>query len=295
MPELPDILLYKHAFERKLLGKKLLDYLVKSPSLLKTFSPQVESCLGLELTDVSRCGKRIVWHFESKRFLVFHLMIAGRFQWADEAKPLRSKSDLARFDFEHGSIKLTEAGSKRRAGIWCFENLEEANALDAGGLNILDSDDDAIKARILEKNNTLKRALTDPKRFDGIGNAYSDEILHAARLSPMQRTVNLNPAEIIQLIEAMRATLSYWIAHLQQIEGNRFPKKVTAFRPEMSVHGKFGQPCPKCGAKVQRIRYATNECNYCPGCQTDGKILADRSLSRLLKDDWPRTIEELED
>ena len=294
MPELPDILLYLHAFEEHVVGSKLQGCLVKSPSLLKTFSPALESCLGLELTQVSRCGKRIVWHFDDKYYVVFHLMIAGRFQWSSTTKVLRGKSDLARFDFTPGTLRLTEAGSKRRAGIWCFDNIQKVDSLNAGGVNVLESDKRAIENALLLSNNTLKRALTDPKRFDGIGNAYSDEILHAAKLSPLQRTHNLSSPEISRLTDAMRETLTFWIQHLQVKEGDRFPKKVTAFRPEMSVHGKFSEPCPVCGIAIQRIRYATNECNYCPGCQTDGKILADRSLSRLLKDDWPTSIDDLE-
>jgi formamidopyrimidine-DNA glycosylase len=286
MPELPDILLYVRALQQRLLGERIESISVRSPSLLRTYSPRLESVVGQRIESISRSGKRIVWATDSGVCLVFHLMIAGRFHWKSKAMLPKGKNDLAAFGFviedKPCTLMLTEASSKRRAGLWCFENFAGAQSLDRGGLDVLTCDTSLLIEELQRSNNTLKRALADPQRFDGIGNAYSDEILHAARLSPLKRTQQLNE------------TLSLWIERLQSQEGDRFPERVTAFREEMAVHGKFGSRCPACEAPVQRIRYADNECNYCPRCQTAGRILADRSLSRLLKDDWPRSIDELE-
>jgi formamidopyrimidine-DNA glycosylase len=222
-------------------------------------------------------------------------MIAGRFHWKTKPVLPKSKNDLAAFRFEHGTMLLTEASPKKRAGLWCLSTLDEVEALGAGGVNALEENDEMVRDALLRSNNTLKRALADPSRFDGIGNAYSDEILHDARLSPLKRTRQLTDDEVKRLIASTRRVLGLWIERLQEQTGQKFPEKVTAFRPEMAVHGKFGEACPLCAAPVQRIRYANNECNYCPGCQTEGRILADRSLSRLLKEDWPKSLDELED
>ncbi len=261
---------------------------------MKTYRPDLEECVGRTVSGFSHCGKRVVWHFQEHYFLVFHLMIAGRFHWRKPGASPSSKRDLAAFGFEHGTVLLTEASPKKRAGLWVLDSLDDVQSLHAGGIDVLSSDETRLREQLLRGNNTLKRALADPSRFDGIGNAYSDEILHAAKLSPLKRTSQLNGDELNALVQAMRSTLVKWIERLQQEAGDRFPERVTAFRDEMQVHGKFGEPCTVCGAPIQRIRYASNECNYCPGCQTDGRILADRSLSRLLKDDWPKSLDELE-
>lgn len=294
LPELPDILLYVSSLERLLLGRKLESVSVRSPSLLRTYKPDVQDCVGQKLSGFSRCGKRVVWHLSNDYFFVFHLMIAGRFHWKEKRVLPKTKNDLAAFRFEHGTMLLTEASPKKRAGLWCLSSLDEVQALGAGGVNVLEEDDEVVREALLRSNNTLKRALADPSRFDGIGNAYSDEILHDARLSPLKRTDQLSIDEVTRLIASTRRVLGLWIVRLQEQAGERFPEKVTAFRPEMAVHGKFAAECPVCAAPVQRIRYANNECNYCPGCQTEGRILADRSLSRLLRDDWPKSLEELE-
>ena len=298
MPELPDILLYVRALQQRLLGERIDSISVRSPSLLRTYSPKLESVVGQRIESIPRSGKRIVWALDSGVCLVFHLMIAGRFHWKSKAMLPKGKNDLAAFGFviedKPCTLMLTEASSKRRAGLWCFENIAGAQSLDRGGLDVLTSDPSLLIEELKRSNNTLKRALADPQRFDGIGNAYSDEILHAAKLSPLKRTQQLNDEELLRLAKAMKQTLTLWIERLQLQEGDRFPERVTAFREEMAVHGKFGSRCPACEAPVQRIRYADNECNYCPRCQTEGRILADRSLSRLLKDDWPRSMDELE-
>ena len=298
MPELPDILLYVRALEQRILGERIESISVRSPSLLRTYSPPVESAIGQRVQAISRSGKRILWQLESGLCLVFHLMIAGRFHWKSKAMLPKGRNDLAAFGFriddQPCTLMLTEASTKRRAGMWCFDSLSSTKTLDRGGLDVLNSETDRIVNELKRSNNTLKRALADPQRFDGIGNAYSDEILHAARLSPLRRTQQLSDDELLRLADAMRRTLSLWIERLQMQTGDKFPERVTAFRDEMAVHGKFGSACPDCGAPVQRIRYADNECNYCPGCQTEGRILADRSLSRLLKDDWPRSLDEMD-
>lgn len=294
MPELPDILLYVSALERQLLGQELRRVSVRGPALLKTYRPDLNECVGLKLTQFSRVGKRLVWHFDERYFLVFHLMIAGRFHWKKKPALPKSKRDLAAFQFDSGTMMLTEASQKKRAGLWCFDDVEAVRKMHSGGVDVLSSDNATLKDVLLRENNTLKRALADPSRFDGIGNAYSDEILHAAQLSPLKRTKQLNASELDRLCDAIRTTLATWIQRLQTQHPHAFPERVTAFRPEMSVHGKYAQPCPVCGAPVQRIRYAENECNYCPGCQTEGRLLGDRSLSRLLKDDWPKSLDELD-
>lgn len=294
MPELPDVLLYVAALKEKLAGETIRSAVVRSPSLLKTYRPDLEECVGRVIADFSQCGKRVVWQLDGELYLVFHLMIAGRFHWKKTPTLPRRKQDLAAFGFDFGTLLLTEASPKKRAGLWCLEDWSQVEALHAGGVDVLRSDDDTLRQQLLRSNNTLKRALADPSRFDGIGNAYSDEILHAARLSPLKRTDQLDQEEVQRLLAAMRDTLQTWIDRLYEQHAGKFPERVTAFRPEMAVHGKFRQACPVCEAPVQRIRYANNECNYCPGCQTQGRILADRSLSRLLKDDWPASLDELE-
>lgn len=298
MPELPDILLYVRALEQRILGERIESISIRSPSLLRTYSPPFESAIGQRVQAISRSGKRILWQLESGLCLVFHLMIAGRFHWKTKAMLPKGRNDLAAFGFriddQPCTLMFTEASTKRRAGMWCFDSLSSTKALDRGGLDVLNCEAHRIVNELKRSNNTLKRALADPQRFDGIGNAYSDEILHAARLSPLRRTQQLSDDELLRLADAMRRTLSLWIERLQMQTGDKFPERVTAFRDEMAVHGKFGSACPDCGAPVQRIRYADNECNYCPGCQTEGRILADRSLSRLLKDDWPRSLDEMD-
>jgi formamidopyrimidine-DNA glycosylase len=294
MPELPDVLLYQTALERKVVGHALQAVIVRSPFLLRTWEHEPAALVGLKVESVERLGKRLVWCFEKNLFVVIHLMIAGRFHWKSRTVMPTGKNDLAAFQFEGGTMMLTEASSKKRAGMWIVLGRDAVNALHNPGLDPLRCELEDFKTSLLCRNNTLKRALTDPSRFDGIGNAYSDEILFTARLSPLQRTENLTAAEVERLWRSCRNTLAWWIELLQAQHATDFPERVTAFRPEMRVHGKFGKECTECGAPIQRIRYADNECNYCPRCQTEGRILADRSLSRLLKDDWPKTLAELE-
>jgi formamidopyrimidine-DNA glycosylase len=297
MPELPDIELYLSALRPRVEGKVLTRVRVASPFVLRTFEPPVEALNGKPVARVERLGKRIVFAFPEELYLVVHLMIAGRFRWDDKtgAKP-PGKIGLASFEFEHGTLLLVESSPKKRASIHVFRGDDSLRAQGRGGINVLTCTVDEFAHRLRGENHTLKRSLTDPRLFDGIGNAYSDEILHAARLSPVRLTSKLTDQEIERLISATRATLTTWIRRLRAQFGSRFPGPgdVTAFRPEFAVHGKFGQPCPACGTIVQRIRYAENETNYCPRCQTEGKLLADRSLSRLLKDDWPKSIDEWE-
>jgi formamidopyrimidine-DNA glycosylase len=297
MPELPDIELYLSALRPRVEGKVLTRVRVASPFVLRTFEPPVEALNGKPVARVERLGKRIVFAFPEELYLVVHLMIAGRFRWDDKtgAKP-PGKIGLASFEFEHGTLLLVESSPKKRASIHVFRGDDRLRAQGRGGINVLTCTVDEFAHRLRGENHTLKRSLTDPRLFDGIGNAYSDEILHAARLSPVRLTSKLTDQEIERLISATRATLTTWIRRLRAQFGSRFPGPgdVTAFRPEFAVHGKFGQPCPACGTIVQRIRYAENETNYCPRCQTEGKLLADRSLSRLLKDDWPKSIDEWE-
>lgn len=297
MPELPDITVYVEALRARLLGKELEGIRLASPFVLRSVEPRIAELLGHRITGVSRIGKRIVLELEPDLFAVFHLMIAGRFQWKDEAgAKIPGKVGLLAIDVPGASLILTEASSKKRASLHLARGREALAAFDRGGLEPLGSSFEQFKQALTRERHTLKRALTDPRLFSGIGNAYSDEILHRAKMSPISRSDRLGDDEIQTLHRATQDTLEEWIARLRASTGSGFPGKgeVTAFRAEMAVHGKFGQPCPVCGTKVQRIVYAENEANYCPRCQTGGKLLADRSLSRLLKENWPRTIEELE-
>ena len=293
MPELPDVLLYVEALNRRLAGEVLERLRLSSPFLLRSVEPPVSELEGRKVTRVSHLAKRLVFESEDELFCVIHLMIAGRFQWRAAGAKLGSKSTLAGFDFAHGTLVLTEAGSKKRASLHVVRGRDGLAAHERGGLDVMNASRDEFVARLTENRHTLKRALCDPKLFSGIGNAYSDEILHAARLSPMQLTTNLDEAECTTLHAAVVSVLETWITRLREQTGEDFPTKVTAFRPEMAVHGRYGQPCPDCEAPVQRIVYASNETNYCANCQTGGKLLADRALSRLLKSDWPRSLDEL--
>ena len=293
MPELPDITVYLEALERRILGQVLLRVRVNSPFLLRTFEPPLTAVEGKRVRDLKRIGKRIAIGLDDDLWLVLHLMIAGRLHWKDAGAKLGGKQNLAAFDFETGTLTLTEAGAKRRAGLWILQGAAAVAELDPGGLEVLSVSFEQFETELKRENHTLKRALADPHSFSGIGNAYSDEILHAAQLSPLAQTQKLSPDETRRLFDAVRDVLNEWTERLREQAGEKFPEKVTAFRPEMAVHGRFGKPCPVCGAPVQRIRYADNETNYCPRCQTGGRILADRSLSRLLKNDWPRSLDEL--
>jgi len=293
MPELPDVTVYVEALRKRILGAKLESTRITHPFLLRTFIPPLASLYGRRVVDLRRVGKRVAIGFEGDHWLMLHLMIAGRLHWFPAGATKTGRAALAYFVFDTGTLTLTEAGSKRRASLYVFGNSKQLAEQDPGGLEILDSPYDAFRKRLLAENHTLKRSLTDPQTFSGIGNAYSDEILHRARLSPIALTQKLEESSVKRLYEAIREVLPEWVERLRTEAGNGFPEDVTAFRPEMAVHGRFGKPCPVCGAPVQRIRYADNETNYCPKCQTGGRILADRSLSRLLKDDWPRTIDEL--
>lgn len=293
MPELPDITVYLEALERRILGHTLLGVRVQSPFVLRTFEPPIEAAAGRVVRELRRLGKRIAIGLEGDLWLVLHLMIAGRLQWKPLGAKLAGKQNLAAFDFDSGCLVFTEAGPKRRAGLWLFEGEAGLKEHDRGGLEVLAASLPEFAARLRLENHTLKRALADPRLFSGIGNAYSDEILHRARLSPLALSQKLSDEEVERLFTAVQQVLEEWIERLRRETGAGFPAHVTAFRPEMAVHGKFREPCPVCGAPVQRIRYADNETNYCPGCQTGGRILADRSLSRLLKDDWPRHLEDL--
>jgi formamidopyrimidine-DNA glycosylase len=295
MPELPDITLYLHALEARVAGRPLERVRLASPFLVRTVDPPLTSLHGQVVRRLRRVGKRIVFEFDGPRFLVLHLMIAGRLRWKPAGAALTGRMSLAAFDFPDGTLVLTEAGSKKRASVHVIDGEQALADHDPGGLEVLDASREAFAARLAGERRTLKRAMTDPRVFSGIGNAYSDEILHAARLSPLQLTTNLIVEEVDRLHHAVQDVLTLWIERLRQQAGEGFPDKVTAFREQMAVHGRFGKPCPRCGAAVQRIVYANNECNYCPVCQTEGRLLADRSLSRLLGKDWPRTLEELEE
>jgi formamidopyrimidine-DNA glycosylase len=295
MPELPDIVSYLVALRPRIVGKPLEKITVRSPFLVRTVEPDVFSLADDVVLDLSRIGKRIVWHFAGERFFVFHLMIAGRFHWKKAGMRPAGKNDLAAFAFEGGTLMLTEASQKKRASLHVVRGAAALDQFRRGGIEPLDATLSQFQAALTRENHTLKRALADPRLFSGIGNAYSDEILHAAGLSPVTLTSRLTGVEISRLFTATQATLRRWTDQLQAEATERFPEKVTAFRKGMAVHGRFRQPCPVCGTHVQRIIYAENETNYCPRCQTGGKLLADRSLSRLLKDDWPRTIEEWEE
>jgi formamidopyrimidine-DNA glycosylase len=294
MPELPDIIVYVEALERRIIGKRLERVRVNNPFLVRTFEPPLEAANGKAVCELRRLGKRIAIGLEDELWLVLHLMIAGRLHWKPRSVKVSGKLNLAAFDFPEGSLLLTEAGTKHRASLHLLCGDAALRDQDPGGLEILSATLDKFQITLRQGNHTLKRALTDPHLFSGIGNAYSDEILHRARLSPLARTQKLSEDDIERLFHATQLVLMEWIERLRLEASNNFPEKVTAFRPQMAVHGRYGKRCPVCTAPVQRIRYADNETNYCPGCQTKGRILADRSLSRLLKDDWPRNLDELE-
>jgi formamidopyrimidine-DNA glycosylase len=294
MPELPDVVAYISALESRIVGQPLERIRLGSPFLLRTAQPPISSIEGRSVRQLRRIGKRIVIGVENDLWLALHLMIAGRLHWRAPGAKLAGRQSLAAFDFPNGSLVLTEAGTRRRASLHILSGEESLRSLDAGGIDVFSSDLNAFRAVLTAENHTLKRALTDPRLLSGIGNAYSDEILHAARLSPITLTHKLKPDEWERLFAATQHTLRLWIDRLRAEARSEFPEKVTAFRKDMAVHGRYGEPCPRCGDKVLRIRYADKETNYCARCQTGGKVLADRSLSRLLGSDWPRTLEELE-
>jgi formamidopyrimidine-DNA glycosylase len=294
MPELPDITAYLTALELRILTQRLLRVRLASPFLLRTAQPPLTEAEDHVVRSLRRIGKRIAIGLDNDLWLVLHLMIAGRLHWRPPEAKLAGRNTLAAFDFPNGSLVLTEAGAKRRASLHVLRGEENLRAIDPGGIDVLASDLNAFRAALSAENRTLKRALTDPRLLSGIGNAYSDEILHAAQISPITQTHKLKPEDWDRLYSATRETLQLWIDRLQTEAKASFPEQVTAFRKGMAVHGRYGKPCPRCGEKVQRIRYADNETNYCPRCQTNGKLLADRALSRLLGSDWPRTLDELE-
>ncbi len=293
MPELPDITVYIEALESRVTGETLVGTRIANPFVVRSVDPPLSATHGKRVTGFRRMGKRIVFEFEDDLFLVLHLMIAGRLRWVEASAKIPGKLGLAAFDFLSGTLILTEAGSKRRASLSLVRGTEALEPFARGGLEVMEGTVEEFSARLNQENHTLKRSLTDPRLFSGIGNAYSDEILHRARLSPVKHTRRLSAEEIARLFAATRETLSEWTTRLREKANGDFPKKVTAFQEGMAVHGRFRQPCPVCATPVQRIRYADNETNYCPRCQTDGKLLADRALSRLLKQDWPRSIDEL--
>lgn len=294
MPELPDILAYIEALQPRVVGQTIDRVRLATPFLLRTIDPPVSAAEGRVVRELRRIGKRIAFGVEGELWLVLHLMIAGRLHWRKSNAPLSGRQNLAAFDFPTGSLVLTEAGTKRRAALHMLAGEEALRSLDPGGIEVFSADLDSFRSALAAENHTLKRALTDPRVVSGIGNAYSDEILHAAQLSPLAQTQKLKPKEWERLFLATRRTLELWIDRLRAEARERFPEKVTAFREGMAVHGRYGKPCPVCGEKILRIRYADNETNYCARCQTGGKIFADRGLSRLLGSDWPRTLEELE-
>lgn len=294
MPELPDVVVYIEALEKRIKGETLEDVRIVSPFLLRTVTPPVASAHGQKVRELRRVGKRIAIGFENDIWLVIHLMIAGRLHWKQRGVKVARPRGLAAFDFGNGSLLLTEAGSQKRASLHVVSGDAGLRGLDPGGLEVMNATLDQFAAALTAENHTLKRSMTDPRTFSGIGNAYSDEILFEARLSPVQLTQKMDRAQIARLFDATRSTLALWVDRLRAESGDGFPEKVTAFREEMTVHGRYNQPCRRCGAKIQRIRYASNETNYCANCQTGGKLLADRALSRLMREDWPRTIEELE-
>lgn len=294
MPELPDLTVYVEALERTVRGRRLERIRISSPFLLRTVEPPPEALNGRTVEAVERIGKRIVFSLSDELFLLLHLMVAGRLHWRQAGASLRGRSPLLALDFQAGTLLLTEAGTKRRASLHLVRGKDALTAFDPGGLEPLETDRSSFVEALRRENHTLKRALTDPRILKGIGNAYSDEILHHARLSPAALTQRLTESDLVRLYEAVRSVLSQWIDRLRIETGGGFPKNVTAFRKEMAVHGRYRQPCPACGESVQRIVYAQNEANYCPNCQTGGRLLADRALSRLLRQDWPKTVEELE-
>jgi formamidopyrimidine-DNA glycosylase len=295
MPELPDITIYIEALQSRLLNQPLEKIRLGNPFLLRSFEPPIRSAEGKKVVGFHRIGKRIVFELEDDLFLVFHLMITGRFHWKKRGTAVPRKYGHAAFDFPVGTLLLTEMGTKKRASLYLVQGRENLKEHDPQGLEIFDADLNAFREALTRENHTLKRTLTDPHVFSGIGNAYSDEILHRAKLSPVKQSKQLSDDEIERLYRATRDCLNEWIERLRKDTGKDFPERVTAFRDDMTVHGKYRKPCPVCGSPVQRIVYAENETNYCAMCQTGGKLLADRSLSRLLKDDWPRTLEEMEE
>jgi len=294
VPELPDIVVYIEALEKRIQGSILERVRLASPFLLRTAVPPLSSVEGKKIVELRRLGKRICFGLEGDLWLVLHLMIAGRLHWYNERAKATKGRSLAVFDFSTGSLVLTEAGTQKRASLHVVQGEAGLDNLDPGGLEVFDATLEDFARAIRAKNHTLKRALTDPRILSGIGNAYSDEILFEARLSPFTLTQKLSDKDVENLFESIKRTLTDWLERMRLESSDRFPEKVTAFRPDMATHGKYGEPCPRCGNKIQRIRYGSNETNYCPTCQTGGKLLADRALSRLLKDDWPRTPEELE-
>jgi formamidopyrimidine-DNA glycosylase len=294
MPELPDIVVYLEALKERVLGHVLVRIQIAGPFLLRTANPPITAIQGHSVKELKRLGKRIALKFDNQLWLVFHLMIAGRLHWSGRRMTVDGRRTLAACDFDNGTLTMTEAGTKKRASVHLLEGDEELAKIDPGGLEVLSATLAEFSSVLTSSNHTIKRALTDPHLFSGIGNAYSDEILHQARLSPVKLTQRLKSDEIERLYEAIKQTLTEWTQRLREKTGNKFPEKVTAFREGMEVHGRYGLPCPVCGTKIQRIRYASNETNYCPQCQTEGKLLADRALSRLLREDWPRSLEELE-
>ena len=295
MPELPDVAIYVEALTERISGRRLERVNLLSPFVLRSYDPPIDAIFGATVTGVRRVGKRLVVGFDGGLFLVIHLMIAGRLRWREKGQKagVGPKMILASLDFEHGTLLFTEASSKKRASLLLVRGEEGVRAVDPGGIEPLDATLDEFRAAIVRENHTVKRTLTDPHIFSGIGNAYSDEILHAAKLSPLKLTRSLTAEEIEALYHAVRDTLALWVDRLRQQAGGKFPEKVTAFRDDMAVHVRYKLPCPVCGAPVQRIVYASNECNYCARCQTGGRLLADRSLSRLLRDDWPKSIDDL--
>jgi len=294
LPELPDLSIYIESLQPRIVGHKLEDVRIENPFILRSVEPDIREAIGKKVIALHRVGKRIVFELDDELYLVIHLMIAGRFHWKKPKTIVPKKLGHAAFDFPTGSLLLTEASTKKRASLHLVREKSSLGQFDRGGLEVLNCGLEEFGAALARENHTLKRALTDPRLFSAIGNAYSDEILHRARLSPLKLTRQLTAEEIGRLHAATTSTLREWIERLRAETGIEFPEKVTAFHKEMAVHGRFGKPCPVCGAKVQRIVYAENECNYCPRCQTGGKLLSDRSLARLLKEDWPRTIDELE-
>ena len=294
MPELPDVAVYIEALEARIVGRRLERILLKNPFLLRTAEPSPQLCEDRSVTHLRRLGKRIAIGFDNDIWLVIHLMIAGRLHWYEKNHRGRMRAPLLQLDFDNGALTLTEAGTKRRASLHVVAGEAQLQEYDRGGLEVLGVKPQLFRERLSERNHTLKRALTDPTILSGIGNAYSDEILHRARLSPMKQTKQLDDDEWRRLHDATQSVLNEWIERLRAEATRGFPENVTAFRKEMAAHGRYGEPCPVCGTAIQRIRYAENETNYCPRCQTEGKLLADRALSRLLKDDWPRTVEAWE-
>jgi len=294
MPELPDLTIYIESLQSRIVGHQLENIRLASPFILRTVEPRMDEVRGKTIFGLQRIGKRIVFELEDELYLVIHLMIAGRFHWKKPKSKIPGKVGHAAFDFSTGTLLLTEASTKKRASLHLVRGKSALTEFDRGGIEVLESSLEAFRSALLRENHTVKRSLTDPRLFSAIGNAYSDEILHRSRLSPLKLTRQMTEDEIVRLHRATISTLQEWIERLRSETGSEFPEKVTAFREEMAVHGRFGKACPDCGSRIQRIVYAENECNYCPRCQTGGRLLSDRSLARLLKDDWPKTIDELE-